>query len=130
METKNNILIAGLVLLIVGFGGGYIVATATTKQIIPGAMHQMPDGSMMSGGNMHSTMAGMTMGLEGKTGAELEKAFLDEMIVHHEGAITMAETLRSGTTRPELLKLANDIITAQRGEIELMKEWRRDWFGN
>ena len=69
-----------------------------------------------------------SMGLEGKTGDELDKAFLAEMIVHHEGAVQMAQTLLKGTKRPELIKLGNDIITAQTGEIQMMKQWQRDWF--
>jgi uncharacterized protein (DUF305 family) len=78
---------------------------------------------------MHGAMIGMTSGLAGKTGDELDKAFLDEMIVHHEGAVEMAQTLQKGTLRSELLKLASDIIEAQTREIRMMKQWRSEWFG-
>jgi uncharacterized protein (DUF305 family) len=66
----------------------------------------------------------------GKTGDTLDKAFLDEMIVHHEGAIEMATILLAGTKRPELIKLGNDIIVAQTREVQMMKEWRSQWFVN
>jgi len=78
---------------------------------------------------MHGAMDGMMMGLQGKTGDALDEAFLTEMIVHHEGAVSMARTLVAGTKRPELLKLGNDIITAQTKEIEMMTQWRKAWFG-
>lgn len=78
--------------------------------------------------DMHGVMGGMMMGLEGKTGDALDEAFLSEMIVHHEGAVQMAQTLLQGTKRPELIKLGNDIITAQTQEIQMMKEWRKTWF--
>jgi len=68
--------------------------------------------------------------IEGKSGEEFEKAFIDEMIVHHEGAVDMAEMLLQKTKRPELVKLGNDIINAQTSEIEMMKEWRQVWFNN
>jgi uncharacterized protein (DUF305 family) len=125
METKNNVLLIGLVALLIGLGAGYFVGMKKAPVIT----HQMPDGSTMHGTDMESTMEGMTMSLEGKSGEALEKAFLDEMIVHHEGAIEMAQTLLEGTARPELIKLGNDIINAQTGEIEMMKEWRQNWFG-
>jgi uncharacterized protein (DUF305 family) len=125
METKNNLIIIGLLALILGLGVGYFVGTNKT----PTMTHQMPNSSMMSGTDMDSAMRGMTMSLEGKSGEALEKAFLDEMIVHHQGAIEMAQTLIKGTSRPELIKLGNDIINAQTGEIEIMKKWRADWFG-
>lgn len=77
---------------------------------------------------MHSTMEGMTAGLEGKTGEEFDKAFLEEMIVHHEGAIEMAEMLLANTQRPELKMLGENIIAAQTGEVEIMKGWLAAWY--
>ena len=94
-------------------------------------MHQMPNGSMMGGSHqmdMGSMMDGMMAGLNGKTGEEFEKAFLAEMIIHHEGAVVMAEAVLKNSKRPELIKLANDIITAQKGEITMMKQWQKSWF--
>ncbi|OHA85631.1 MAG: hypothetical protein A2408_01020 [Candidatus Yonathbacteria bacterium RIFOXYC1_FULL_52_10] len=79
---------------------------------------------------MGGAMDDMMSGLEGKSGAALEEAFLDEMIVHHEGAVEMARELLAGTKRPELVKMANDIISAQTNEIEMMKQWQVEWFGN
>jgi uncharacterized protein (DUF305 family) len=50
------------------------------------------------------------------------------MIIHHEGAVEMAEILLEKTKRPELIKLANDIISAQNTEIEMMQNWNKEWF--
>ena len=77
---------------------------------------------------MHGAMDGMTGGLAGKTGDALDEAFLDGMILHHEGAVRMAEQLLTETKRPELIKLGNDVVTAQTKEIEMMKDWRTEWF--
>ena len=91
----------------------------------------MPDGTMMgnSGSNMDSMMMDMTARMKGKTGDELDKVFLQDMIVHHEGAVDMAKELQKGTKRPELQKMAKDIIDVQTNEISMMKNWLRDWFG-
>lgn len=78
--------------------------------------------------SMHDAMSGMTGRLAGKTGDALDETFLDDMIVHHEGAVRMAEQLLAETKRPELIKLGNDVITAQTSEIEMMKGWRKEWF--
>jgi uncharacterized protein (DUF305 family) len=76
---------------------------------------------------------GMGMGgmrtLEGKTGDELDRAFLGSMITHHEGAVRMAEQLlKSTSTRPELRTMAENILTAQKKEIEDMRAWQSSWF--
>ena len=115
-NTKNNVLIVGLLCLILGFTAGYFT-NANSRQL--------PEADYTS---MHGAMNGMTVGLSGKTGDEMDKAFLDVMIIHHEGAIEMAQTLLKETKRPELLKLGNDITTAQTQEIQMMKEWRKAWF--
>lgn len=93
-------------------------------------MHQMPGGTMMENGpmDMDSMMKGMTVSLEGKTGDVFDKAFLSEMVVHHEGAVAMAKQVLATSKRPELIKLANDIITAQTMEIEMMRGWEKNWF--
>lgn len=125
MKTKNNVLIVGLLSLVLGLTVGYITGTnsyrsfETAKESDKGANDYT---------SMHGAMDGMTLGLSGKTGDEMDKAFLNEMIVHHEGAIEMAQALLKETKRPELLKLGNDITTAQTQEIQMMKEWRNAWF--
>ncbi len=136
---KNTGIIIAVVTLIVGLGLGYAVgankapAPVATNTSTSG-MHMMPDGTMMGNNgqsmSMADMMASMNAELEGKTGEEFEKAFIDEMIVHHEGAVDMAEILLQKTQRPELVKLGNDIISAQTSEIEMMKEWRQTWFNN
>ncbi len=122
MSINTNTILAVLLALVVGVSGGYFFAV--NNQGLASNMQTISDGSMM-----HTSMDSMTAGLSGKTGDELDKAFIDEMIVHHEGAVEMAELLLAGTKRPELIKLGNDIITAQTGEIEMMKKWRAEWFG-
>ncbi len=72
---------------------------------------------------------GMSMGMMFVApGNELyDIRFIDAMIPHHQGAIAMAEALKSMTQRAELLKLADQIISAQTAEVALMKEWRATW---
>jgi uncharacterized protein (DUF305 family) len=53
--------------------------------------------------------------------------FVDAMIPHHEGAVAMAQAVQTNSKRPELLKLAADIIAAQNQEITQMRAWRTAW---
>lgn len=77
---------------------------------------------------METTMIDMTGSLKGKTGDAFDKAFLNEMTVHHEGAVAMARLALTSSKRPEIIQLANEIIASQTREITKMNTWRNTWF--
>ena len=54
--------------------------------------------------------------------------FIDGMIIHHEGAITMAQQALEAAERPEIRQLAQAILRAQQAEIEQMRAWRNAWY--
>jgi uncharacterized protein (DUF305 family) len=58
-----------------------------------------------------------------------DKAFIEMMVPHHEGAIDMAEELRAEGEHPELQAMAADIISSQRAEIDQMREWYETSYG-
>ncbi|USY23425.1 DUF305 domain-containing protein [Nocardiopsis exhalans] len=77
----------------------------------------------MDHGGMAGVMSEEQMAeLEAAEGDEFDTMFLEMMIEHHEGAIDMAQTQLVEGTNPEARALAEDIIDAQRAEIELMNE--------
>lgn len=131
MENKNNIALYSLIFTIVGIFVGWMIWGSTMMKKPSGAgMHMMHNGEMMADDDMgmESMMHDMMGALRGKTGEEFDKAFLSEMIVHHEGAVVMAEAVFESSDRAELKKLANEIITAQTKEINMMKDWQEKWF--
>lgn len=54
-------------------------------------------------------------------GTAFDTAWLEGMIRHHEGAISMAENLIESGVNPELINLGREIIAAQQAEIDAMK---------
>lgn len=127
----KNILIASATTLIVGFFLGHVVfaKTPVTDRSISGMQHTMPDGTVMGGLGMSDMMAGMMSGLSGKSGDAFDKAFIEEMVVHHEGAVDMAEAALQNANHQEIKDLANAIIEAQNGEIAQMRSWYKNWYG-
>ncbi len=131
MENKNNIVAVSIAFLAMGIFIGWLVfnnRTAPADQMAE--MHKMSDGTMMNDTpmDMKGMMDGMMAGLQGKTGDDFDKEFLSEMIVHHQGAVEMAKAVLATSKRPELIKLANDIISAQNNEIGMMQGWHKSWF--
>ena len=90
--------------------------------------HDDDDDNDMMGDSMSGAMQGMMSGLNNKTGDEFDKAFLSEMIVHHQGAIDMANAALKNAKHQEIKDLANAIISAQTKEINQMKEWQQAWY--
>jgi uncharacterized protein (DUF305 family) len=88
------------------------------------------DADVPSGGmGMH--MGGMTgdlTTLKAKSGEDFDREFLTQMIPHHEMAIMMAQMIRS-SERPEMRQLAENIVTSQAQEIQMMRGWLVSGFG-
>ncbi|WP_174711074.1 DUF305 domain-containing protein [Nostoc sp. TCL240-02] len=84
------------------------------------------DKQMMNhGGGMMNHSMGMDLG---PADANLDLRFIDAMIPHHQGAVEMANVAQVKSKRPEIKKLAGDIIKSQNQEITQMKQWRQAWY--
>jgi uncharacterized protein (DUF305 family) len=64
----------------------------------------------------------------GAADAEFDLRFINTMIPHHEGAVTMAKDVLSKTKRPEIKQMAGAILASQQAEIDQMTEWRKAWY--
>ncbi len=60
--------------------------------------------------------------LESADGVETSQLFLEQMIVHHEGAVEMAQTQVDDGSNPDAVELAQTIIDAQTDEIQEMQD--------
>ena len=73
------------------------------------------------------TMEEMTKGLDGLKGDAFDKAFVEMMIVHHQGAVDMAKAIPENAKHAELKKLGEEIVRAQTKEIQMMQGWLKSW---
>lgn len=131
MENKNNVALYAIIFLVVGIFLGWLIWGNCNRggMMADNGMHPMADRHMSDeSADMSSMMASMNSNLAGKKGDTFDKAFIDEMIVHHEGAVGMAELALTNAKHNEIKVMANDIISAQTKEIELMKKWKTDWY--
>jgi uncharacterized protein (DUF305 family) len=76
--------------------------------------------------DMKGVMNTMNHDISNVSGAEFDKAFLENMIIHHEGAVSMANTALKKSQNPSIRSLSEEIIKAQKKEILMMRELERD----
>src|SRR5690606_9953158 len=121
---------------IIGLLAGLLIAGATAVLAVNNDNHSMMGMMGMDTNHSHQqeaanhgemSMSEMTEQLKNKTGDDFDKAFIEMMISHHEGAVDMAELIPTRAKHDEVKQLGEAIITAQTKEIADMKQWQRDW---
>jgi uncharacterized protein (DUF305 family) len=101
---------------------------AASDRGIPIPQHEMHGDPPMTGMLSRAQMAA----LAAAQGAEFERLWLEGMIYHHEGALTMGREQQqrqfaSGRQPYGIDVLVDDILVVQRGEITKMKSWLAEW---
>lgn len=95
---------------------------------VPKDSRVMGEHGMGQSTRMHMGMMGDETDIQRLEKAiDFDQVFIEEMIPHHQMAVMMATMLKNSTGRPEMSKLADDIIAAQTNEIELMRSWVNEW---
>lgn len=125
-----------ILLGIIGLLAGLLIAGGVTVLAVNNDNHSMMRMMGMDTNHSHHqdasshndmSMAEMTENLKNKTGDDFDKAFIEMMISHHEGAIEMAKLIPDRANHEELKRLGEAIISAQTKEITAMKQWQQEW---
>lgn len=85
----------------------------------------------MGWGWHHGGMMGPWMGtnLEAlRRAANFDRAFIEQMIPHHQMGVMMATMELNNSQRPEMRKLAAEMVRVQSEEINKMQSWYRSWY--
>jgi uncharacterized protein (DUF305 family) len=93
---------------------GWLTAAGQPIMMDTSDGHDMSSMDGMMTAEQMDTMAAMT-------GSEFDQMWLEMMIAHHEGAISQSETVKAEGSNADVLALADQIITAQQGEITEMQ---------
>ncbi|MGH6934400.1 MAG: CopM family metallochaperone [Dongiaceae bacterium] len=97
---------------------------------MPGQMSMMDQGMGMSSDPVTQALqeAGHRMhhGMKAALTGNPDRDFVASMIPHHQGAVEMAEIVLKHGSDPEVKKLAEAIIAAQKAEIAQMEDWLKN----
>jgi uncharacterized protein (DUF305 family) len=103
-------------------------------------MQGMDHGQMQGeGGGGMAGMEGMDHGSTGsedmarqmvmENGKYSDRAFIDAMVPHHQGAVEMAEVALENAEHQQIRDLSEDIVSAQEAEIEELKTIKKEQYG-
>ena len=85
------------------------------------------EGMNMGGGKTGSS--GMAREMVEEDGRYSDRAFIDAMVPHHQGAVEMAEVALKNAEHEEIRQLAENIIRTQQTEIGQLKAIKQREFG-
>lgn len=86
-----------------------------------GGMEGMDHGSMDASGDGMMTADDMST-LENADGTSASQLFLEQMIIHHVGAVDMARAALQDGQHPDVLELAQQVVDDQTAEISAMED--------
>lgn len=123
---------------IIGLLAGLLIAGTTVVLAVNNDNHSLMNMMGINAGHSdndnkeptdHSEMSmnDMSDALKDLKGDDFDKAFLEMMIAHHEGALDMAGLIPGRTGHSELTELGEAITVAQANEIADMMQWQKDW---
>jgi uncharacterized protein (DUF305 family) len=113
MKNNNNLLYAMVGAVIGGALGWFSISTGVQSNNY-GMMRMMGFSSLNRINDSQSSV--------------IDAHFIEQMIPHHEDAITMSKLALTKARRPEIKQLAQNIIQSQGKEITQMKDWYQLWF--
>ena len=87
------------------------------------------DHSQMDHGSMGMGSGGMAREMVMEDGKYSDRAFIDAMVPHHQGAVEMAEVALKNAEHEEIIELSRNIISSQQAEIEELKSIKQEEFG-
>ena len=129
---KNESILYGVIGLLAGIVMMFLFSP-NQGYMMGGGMHidQMKNETqekiMMGQHGSNMTMDDMSEVLKNLKGDDFDKAFIEMMIDHHQGAVEMANEALINAKHEEIKNLASDIISAQTSEIKMMEEWKNNW---
>jgi uncharacterized protein (DUF305 family) len=94
-----------------------------------GGGHGQMDHGQMGHGSMDMGSGGMARQMVMEDGKYSDKAFIDAMVPHHQGAVEMARAALENAEHEEIKQLSRNIISTQRDEIEELKAIKEQEFG-
>ncbi len=123
MNTKS-VLISAAALVVVS-AVAYTQLPGNAQDAMPGMDHSAMSAADAPASTKayEAAMANMMKNMAQPYTGNPDVDFMKSMIPHHQGAIDMAKVALQFAKDPEVLKLAQGVVTAQKAEIAFMKDW-------
>ncbi len=125
---RNSALAAVFGLTLIAYSSNSALKASDASSVPVASANPAGDKQMMD----HSQMGGMGSGKMsmdlGPADAQYDLRFIDAMTPHHQGAVKMAQDALNKSQRPEIKKLARNMIADQNREVKQLKQWRQAWY--
>jgi uncharacterized protein (DUF305 family) len=131
-RTRLTVITAALAAAVAAGGAAWAATAQSSTESadstprVGGHNQSMMDADMpMMGGP-----SGQAMGGEFSADEPFDLQFIDQMTMHHQGALMSTAAMIADSDRPELRQLAAAIEVSQTAQIDQMQTWRTEWYGD
>lgn len=115
------VIIAGIALVGLAVSGFYVYNLSDSA---PTRNQHADHGSDNGGADQFAELEAQYAAMEGE---DYDRAFVTEMIAHHQGAVSMANLALKNAKHQELKDMAQAITDTQMQEIRQMENWKVEW---
>lgn len=128
------VLAAAFILTACGGAGGGQQGSGSGGEGEPGTAEKgggmaEKDHDQMGHGSMGMGSDGMARQMVMQNGKYSDKAFINAMVPHHQGAIEMARVALENAEHEEIQEVSRNIVSTQQSEIEELKSIKQEEFG-
>lgn len=122
---NNRIIIISVVVIIMASAG--LAVYAINQNQVPTPVMEVADSSKIPTSTDTSNESDTYRKYSALKGEEYDRAFLANMIVHHESAMNMAEMSGPVAKHVEIQDLSMNIASSQGKEVNDMMNWQKQW---
>ncbi|HRF28389.1 MAG TPA: DUF305 domain-containing protein [Candidatus Saccharibacteria bacterium] len=123
---KNNVIIVAIVAVVAIAGISTYALSKNDTETMDDKMMSNKSSQQSVAGTVDKNSSEYKMYSELK-GEDYDRTFMANMIVHHQGAVDMANLALASAKHQELKDMANNIVSAQTKEISDMESWQKTW---
>ena len=124
---KKSHIIVAILIVIAALAFGVLYTYESKKKIVVSEQLGETNSSRTAPASEPDYLSPMEAMYASMTGDDFDKAYISDMLAHHQGGLDMASYAANQASKPEIKTLSANIMTTQSAEVNTMFNWQQEW---